>query len=177
MRQWRRHAPRSPGPAPSPYAADTAERAAALEASAARRYAEGDLEGSIAAWEQLHTLLLGLGDAEGAARAAAKVAVHLLIDTALMAPVRGWVRRAERLLEQRGEVPLHATLTAVRGYERFLCGDLDEAERCAAQAVALGGGTTTRRLRSWARPARPGSRCCAAGSARVSPSSRRWAPG
>ncbi len=109
-----------------------------LEALAADRYAHGDLEGSIAAWEQLHTLLLGSGDTEGAARAASRVAIHLLIDTALMAPVRGWVRRAERLLEKGEEVPLHASLAAVHAYERFLCGDIEAALRQAERAVVLG---------------------------------------
>ncbi len=109
-----------------------------LEALATERYAQGDLEGSIVAWEQLHTVLLGAGDAEGAARAATRVAIHLLIDTALMAPVRGWARRAERLLGPGGEVPLHATLAAVRAYERLLCGDIDAAQGQAEKAVVLG---------------------------------------
>lgn len=115
-----------------------ADTAADLEALAGSRYATGDLEGSIAAWERLHTLLLGTGDTQGAARAATMVAVHLLIDTGLMAPVRGWVRRAERLLEPHSEVPLHATLMAVRAYERFLCGDLTRAKEQADDAIALG---------------------------------------
>ena len=125
--------------ASSPYAAGRgAGRAGDLEALAANRYEQGDLEGSIVAWEQLHTLLLGVGDVEGAARAASRVAIHLLIDTALMAPVRGWVRRAERLLGSTGAVPLHAMLAAIRGYERLLCGDVDAALRQAEEAVVLG---------------------------------------
>lgn len=66
------------------------------------------------------------------------VATHLLIDTGLMAPVRGWLRRAERLLEPLGETPLHAMLAAVRGYERLFSGDVEEAAYWSTQAVVLG---------------------------------------
>lgn len=101
-------------------------------------YAEGDLEGAIATWEHLHTLRLGDGDVLGAAQAAAMVATHLLIDTGLMAPVRGWLRRAERLLEPFGETPLHAMLAAVHGYERLFSGDVESATSWSARARALG---------------------------------------
>ena len=46
--------------------------------------------------------------------AAARVALHLLMDTALMAPIRGWVKRAERLLEGYDETPTHAWVAVVR---------------------------------------------------------------
>ena len=105
-----------------------------LEEQARAAYAEGDLEGAIAAWERLHTDLLTAGDQLGAAQAAAMVATHLLIDTGLMAPVRGWVKRSENLLEPFGETPLHPMLAAVRGYERFMCGDLASARRYADDA-------------------------------------------
>lgn len=108
-------------------AQELAERAAAA-------YAEGDLEGAIAAWERLHAEQLIADDPLGAAEAATMVAIHLLIDTGLMAPVRGWVKRAEALLEPFGETPLHAMLQAVRGYERFMCGDLGGAALHADQA-------------------------------------------
>ena len=42
---------------------------------------------------------LAIGSA--AAGAAVRVAMHLLFDTALLAPVRGWLARAERLLDGR----------------------------------------------------------------------------
>lgn len=109
-----------------------------LEERARSAYSEGDLEGAIAAWEQLHTLRLGTGDVAGAAQAAAMVATHLLIDTGLMAPVRGWLLRAERLLEPLGETPLHAMTAAIRGYERLFCGDVESAARNAEQAIVLG---------------------------------------
>lgn len=109
-----------------------------LEERAQAAYAAGDLEGAIATWEQVHALRLGSGDILGAAEAAAMVATHLLIDTGLMAPVRGWLQRSERVLEPLGETPLHAMLAAVHGYERLFSGDVDGAAGWAALAIELG---------------------------------------
>src|SRR5215211_6297019 len=68
-------------------------------------YAAGHLDVSIEAWERVHALSAQAGDAVAAAGAAARVAMHLLLDTALMAPVRGWLARAEQLLEARRDTP------------------------------------------------------------------------
>lgn len=65
-----------------------------LELRAQAHYGRGELEASIEAWEVQHRLLIETGDHEGAARAAAMVAMFLMIDTGLMAPVRAWLRRA-----------------------------------------------------------------------------------
>src|SRR5215210_5342252 len=62
-------------------------------------YAAGHLDVSVEAWERAHAACVQAGDQVGAAGAAVRVAMHLLFDTALMAPVRGWLARAERLLE------------------------------------------------------------------------------
>jgi tetratricopeptide (TPR) repeat protein len=64
--------------------------------------------------------------------------MHLLLDTALMAPVRGWLGRAERLLQDREETPAHAWLAAVRAYERMLTGDLQGARQWSERAIAVG---------------------------------------
>ncbi len=109
-----------------------------LEERAQAAYVAGDLEGAIATWEQVHTLRLGSGDVPGAAQAAVMVATHLLIDTGLLAPVRGWLRRSERMLEPLGEVPLHAMLAAIHSYERLFSGDVEAAAAFAAQALELG---------------------------------------
>jgi len=109
-----------------------------LEDRAQAAYIAGDLEGAIGTWEQVHTLRLGSGDVPGAAQAAVMVATHLLIDTGLMAPVRGWLRRAERLLEPVGEAPLHAMLAAIHGYERLFSGDVGGAATWSARAIDLG---------------------------------------
>jgi tetratricopeptide (TPR) repeat protein len=64
--------------------------------------------------------------------------MHLLFDTALMAPVRGWLARADRLLEGQGETPASAWLAVVRTYERILTGDLPGARPWARRAIELG---------------------------------------
>ncbi|MFF3858630.1 transcriptional regulator [Streptomyces sp. NPDC002209] len=101
-------------------------------------YAAGHLDVAVETWERLHDELAGLGEDNGAAGAAVRVAMHLLFDTALMAPVRGWLGRAERLLDPASATPVHAWFAAVRAYERLLSGHLDAARDWAGQAVAIG---------------------------------------
>lgn len=116
-------------------AADTPEL---LELRAQAAYGNGDFEASVAAWERHHALRREQGDDVGAARAAAMVAVFLLIDTGMMAPVRGWTRRAERLLDGAGETPVHPLIAAVRAYERFMCGEMVDARRLSTVAIESG---------------------------------------
>lgn len=87
-------------------------------------YAAGRLDVTISAWERAHRQGLRMGDRLLAAEAAVRVAMHLLFDAALMAPVRGWIKRAERLLEGQDETPVHAWLAVVHNYERLLSGRL-----------------------------------------------------
>ena len=101
-------------------------------------YAAGDLPLTVDAWERAHAACLHAGDDVAAAEAAVRVAMHLLFDTALMAPVRGWLRRAERLLEDHEETSAHAWLAVVRTYERMLSGDLDSARLWVRRAVDAG---------------------------------------
>ena len=101
-------------------------------------YAAGHLDVTIEAWERAHAACLEGGDELAAAGAAVRVAMHLLFDTALMAPVRGWLARAERLLEGRGETPPHAWFAVVRAYERMLTGDTADARRWARRAIEVG---------------------------------------
>jgi hypothetical protein len=101
-------------------------------------YVAGDLEGAISAWEDLYAGQLDAGNTEDAARAAVMTAMFLLCDTGLMAPVRGWVRRAHRLLDAVDSGPVHALLAAVEAYERLFCGDVPAAREKAASAVELG---------------------------------------
>jgi hypothetical protein len=56
-----------------------------------------------------------------------------------MAPVRGWLRRAERLVEGDSETVAHALVATVRTYERFMCGDMDATRHQAERAIELGG--------------------------------------
>jgi len=101
-------------------------------------YAAGHLDVTIEAWERAYALCVEAGDKDAAAGAAVRVALHLLFDTALMAPVRGWLARAERLLEGRGETPASAWLAVVRTYERMLTGDVPGARPWARRAIELG---------------------------------------
>jgi len=118
--------------------ADGLLAAADLPALGEAAYAAGHLDVSIEAWERAHAACLRAGDQVAAAGAAVRVAMHLLFDTALMAPVRGWLARAEQLLEGRGETPAYAWLAVVRAYERMLTGDLPGARPWARQAVEAG---------------------------------------
>jgi tetratricopeptide (TPR) repeat protein len=101
-------------------------------------YAAGHLEVTIATWERAYAQSMTAGDPLAAAGAAVKVALHLLFDTALMAPVRGWARRVEQLLEGLDETPVHAWLAVVRNYERLLSGDFEEARLWARRAIDTG---------------------------------------
>lgn len=101
-------------------------------------YAAGDLNVTIDAWERAHAACIQLGDQVAAAGAAVRVAMHLLFDTALMAPVRGWLARAERLLEDHDDTAAHAWLAVVRAYERMLTGDMIGARQWARRAIDVG---------------------------------------
>ena len=101
-------------------------------------YAAGHLDVAVEAWERAHALAAQAGDRVAAADAAVRVAMHLLLDTALMAPVRGWLARADRLLAEEEETSAHAWLAVVRTYERMLTGDLQGARQWCERAVEVG---------------------------------------
>src|SRR5262245_17198368 len=101
-------------------------------------YAAGHLDQTIEVWERIHAESLRVGDPPTAAGAAVRIALHLLLDTALMAPVRGWLARVERLLEGQPESATHAWLAVVRNYERMLSGDFPCARKWARRAIELG---------------------------------------
>jgi hypothetical protein len=101
-------------------------------------YAAGRLDVTIDAWERAHAAYVEVDDRVAAAGAAVRVAMHLLFDTALMAPVRGWLARAERLLKGQPDAAPHAWLAVVRTYERLLGGDLDGARPWARRAIEVG---------------------------------------
>jgi len=101
-------------------------------------YAAGHLDVTIDAWERAHAQGVRAGDRVAAAGAAVCVAKHLIFDTALLAPVRGWLGRAERLLEGHPESSVHAWLAVVRNYERLLSGDFVGARHWARRAIEVG---------------------------------------
>jgi hypothetical protein len=101
-------------------------------------YAAGHLDVTIETWERAHAACMQAGDQVAAGGAAVRVALHLLFDTALMAPVRGWLARAEQLLEGQGETAAHAWFAVVRTYERMLTGDVPGARQWARRAIEVG---------------------------------------
>ena len=115
--------------------------AEALELRAQAEYGAGELEQAVTAWEDLHTLQARRGDAAEAARAAAMIAMYLMMDTGLMSPVRGWLATAERFLEGSDIVAAHAIVAMTRTYERFMCGDMDAAREQSELAISLGEAT------------------------------------
>jgi tetratricopeptide (TPR) repeat protein len=117
---------------------DASSSAECLEVRAEAAYGAGDFEVCVQAWEDLHSLHAGLGDRIEAARAAAMIAMYLMMDTGLMAPVRGWLRSADRHLDGVEDHPVRAIVAMVRAYERFMCGAMDEARVHAERAIELG---------------------------------------
>jgi tetratricopeptide (TPR) repeat protein len=103
-------------------------------------YAAGHVDATIDAWERLHAQGLRVGDHLMAAGAAVRVALHLLFDTALLAPIRGWASRAERLLAGQEDTPVHAWIAVVRSYERLLSGEFGRAREWARRAIEVGTG-------------------------------------
>lgn len=111
---------------------------AGLELIALAAYGDGQFERSVAAWEQRYELCASEGDVDDAARSAAMVAMYLMMDTGLMAPVRGWLSRADRLIADRPDSPAHAIIAMTRTYERFMCGDMSAARTQSSLAIELG---------------------------------------
>lgn len=109
-----------------------------LELRAGAAYGHGAYEEAVACWEQLHALHRAGGDAVEAARAAVMTAMFLLIDGGMLSTVRGWVRRAQRMLDGRDESPVHALIAAAVTYERFFSGEIESAELRAVEAVDRG---------------------------------------
>ena len=108
-----------------------------LELRAQAAYGNGDFEAAVGALEDLHALLVD-DDPVEAARAAAMAAMYLMMDTGLMAPVRGWLQRAEGLAEGHDDAPAHAIIAMVRTYERFMSGDMAAARLESSRAIELG---------------------------------------
>ncbi len=119
-----------------PAALDDPEQWYELRAQAA--YGAGAYDDAVASWEQLHRHHRSNGNRLEAAQAAVMTAMFLLIDSGLMSTVRGWLRRADRLLEDHDPCAVDALVAAVRAYERFMSGDMEAASVQAARAVELG---------------------------------------
>ncbi|NYJ00533.1 tetratricopeptide (TPR) repeat protein [Nocardioides thalensis] len=110
----------------------------ALAERAEEAYRDGRMEAALTAWEQLYAVHVAAGRRSDAALAAALVALNLLCETGLMAPVRAWETRARQQLESEPTGPAHAILAITRTYERILSGDPEGAAAPAREAVELG---------------------------------------
>jgi tetratricopeptide (TPR) repeat protein len=101
-------------------------------------YGVGRFDVTIDAWERAYIQSLKAGDRAAAAQAAIQVALHLLFDTALLAPIRGWIGRAELLLEGQEEGAVSAWVAVAHTYERLLSGDFEADRRWSKRAIQLG---------------------------------------
>jgi tetratricopeptide (TPR) repeat protein len=101
-------------------------------------YAIGNLEATLGTWERVHAHAVEAGDRLTAGAAATRIAMHLIMDTGLLAPVRVWVKRANGLLRGLGETPVEAWLAVPRTYERLLSGDFRAARHWARRAIDVG---------------------------------------
>ncbi len=101
-------------------------------------YAAGRLDVVFATWERIHAERVRAGEPLGAAEAAVRMAQHFLIDTALIAPGRAWLARAEALLAGNEENPVFAWLALVRSYQHVFSGDFDAARPWARRALEVG---------------------------------------
>ncbi|MFL1485763.1 tetratricopeptide repeat protein [Marinobacter sp. LN3S78] len=119
-------------------ALSVAPSAELLELRAQAAYGSGDLEGTLTAYGELYRFHLDGGDTHAAAFAAVMVGMYLMMDTGLMATVRAWLSRAERLVDDAPDSPVWAWLAAVRTYERLMCGDMPGTGQWARRAMDEG---------------------------------------
>ncbi len=109
-----------------------------LELRAQAAYGAGYLEETLTAYGQLYHLHLEDGRSHEAAFAAVMTGMYLMMDSGLMATVRAWLSRAERLVADVPESPVWAWLAAVRTYERLMCGEMNDTGRWARRAIEEG---------------------------------------
>ena len=100
-------------------------------------YMAGHPEVAIDAWERVHAAAVGAGEDERGAGAAGQVAA-LLLYTGLLAPARGWIRRAEDLLVDHPDSSVHGQLAVLLAWTSVLAGDLDGALQHARRAIDIG---------------------------------------
>lgn len=101
-------------------------------------YLTGSYEQAVEAFERAHARCVEDGDGAGAAAAAVQVATFLMMESGLMAPVRGWLRRARQYLEPLDEGPAHAWWEMTAAYECLMSGDLDGAGHHGQRAIDVG---------------------------------------
>ena len=105
-----------------------------LPSLAQAAYLAGHPEISRQSWERIHADAVRRGDTAKATEAALQLG-FLLVDAGLVAQVRGWLRRAERLLENQPESPLHGMAAMLHAYVSMITGDIDQAIQLARRAI------------------------------------------
>jgi class 3 adenylate cyclase len=99
-------------------------------------YLAGHPEIAVDAWERVHAANVRAGDTAAAASSAVRVA-FFLIDAGLLSPLRGWLRRADHLLEGQAENPMHGELAMIRAFASLNLGSPDEALEWARRALDI----------------------------------------
>src|SRR5919109_4751583 len=133
---------------------------AAITMLAQAAYLSGDIEAAAKAFERMHTAALSAGDKDAAARAAGEIA-FILFDAVMYAPSRAWLRRAERLIEDRPESPVRARTLNLGAWHALVRGDNDTALILAREASKLAEETGDRDEAAIARVAEGGARIAA----------------
>jgi class 3 adenylate cyclase len=100
-------------------------------------YLAGRPEAAVHVWERIHGAAVDAGDRVGAAGAAVQIA-YFLLEAGLLSPMRGWIGRAEQLLEGQPESAVNGRLAVARSYLGLFTGNIDGASVAAHEAIELG---------------------------------------
>ena len=128
----------------------------ALPTLADTAYMAGHPEVAIDAWERVHAAAVRAGEDERGADAAGHVAT-LLLYTGLLAPARGWIPRAEDLLVDHPDSPVHGQLAvSLPGRPSWPATSTGPCSTRAGPSTS-GRGWAFRRSGSWVATPRPAS--------------------
>jgi class 3 adenylate cyclase len=99
-------------------------------------YLAGHPEMALDAWERVHAANVKSGDTAAAAASAVRVA-FFLIDAGLLTPLRGWLRRADQLLEGQAQSAMHGEVAMIRAFASLNSGAPDEALEWSRRALDI----------------------------------------
>lgn len=108
-----------------------------LELLAKAAYLAGHAGAAIAAWERAHGAHVR-ADARPAAAVAAIQTAILELEADSLASSKGWLTRAERLLDGEPESPVQGWLAAVRSVSAYMLGEIEASLSHARYATELG---------------------------------------
>jgi DNA-binding CsgD family transcriptional regulator len=122
-----------------------------LERLAAAAYLAGMVDASVDAWTRAHRDALLAGDMTSALRSAFWVS-FVLLNAGELVPGGGWVRRAERLVDQVGrECVERGHVHYVGALQQVMAGDLAAARNGFGEAIEVGARFANRELVALAR--------------------------